>query len=141
MARVSDQNGVSLLPVYIMLEIHHSGWELSMCKNLSNNDESQGSSCEHRRGEETKHSLQTNRPLTIVDLVPSLANSFEVAVNFILSTVHTVHQGLTLLLQFVHGMRFLLQVCFHSLLTKKKKKKKSLNVSRFDEAHTNTDRN
>ena len=29
MSRVPDQNGVSLL--YIMLEIHHSGWEPSLC--------------------------------------------------------------------------------------------------------------
>ena len=28
-SRVSDQNGVSLL--YVMLEIHHSGWEPSIC--------------------------------------------------------------------------------------------------------------
>ena len=30
-SRVSEQNGVSLL--YIMLEIHHSGWELSVSKS------------------------------------------------------------------------------------------------------------
>ena len=29
-SRVSNQNDVSLL--YIMLEIHHSGWEPSMCR-------------------------------------------------------------------------------------------------------------
>ena len=28
-SRVSDQNGVS--PIYIMLEIHRSGWEPSIC--------------------------------------------------------------------------------------------------------------
>ena len=28
-SRVSDQNGVS--PLYVMLEIHHSGWEPSIC--------------------------------------------------------------------------------------------------------------
>ena len=33
MLRVSDQNGISLL--YIMLEIHHSGWEPS-CESMLN---------------------------------------------------------------------------------------------------------
>ena len=31
-SRVPDQNGVSLL--YIMLEIHHSGWEPSVCSSV-----------------------------------------------------------------------------------------------------------